>query len=97
MPFMQERTREFEGRFGALVEEARGLIRMLRSVKEHLAQHAKTDPLYRMTLKRLRDDGIRLASWADAYSILFGSDERDGLLRKFGCSWDRDKERVALG
>lgn len=94
---MQEHIPEFESRFGALADEARGLIKMLRSVKTHLAQHAKTDPFYRMTLKRLRDDGIRLASWAEAYSILHGPDARDALLAKCSCAWDAEKERVDLG
>ena len=94
---MEEHVSEFEDKLGKLVEEARGLIKMLRSVKTHLAQHAKTDPFYRMTLKRLRDDGIRLAAYADAYATLFGPDARNELLKKLSCSWDERKERVDLG
>lgn len=87
----------FEDMARALADEARGLIRMLRSVKDHLARHAKDDPLYRMTLRRLREDGIRLAAWFEAYSALRGDAGRDAMLSRLGCSWDDSKKRVDLG
>jgi len=94
---MNEHRPEFEERFSETVDEARGLLKMLQSVKSRLPQHAKSDPLYRMTLKRLRDDGIRLAAFSEAYSILFSPAERDRFLGSLACSWDEKRKRVDLG
>ena len=87
---------QFTAEFGKTVDEARGMIKLINSVKSHLASKAKDDPLYRMTLKRLREDGIRLASYAESVSLLLSTEARDELLRGFGCSWDADRRRVDL-
>lgn len=87
----------FKARFRGLVSEARGLLHLLQSVKGQLAQKAKDDKFYRMTLKRFRESGIRLASYADAYSLIAGTPERDALLAENGCTWDDAKKRVDLG
>jgi hypothetical protein len=89
-------TDRFRSEFGSLVDEARGMIKLINSVKGHLASKHRDDPLYRMTLKRLREDGIRLASYAECVSLLSSDEDRDALLSGFGCSWDPDKKRVDL-
>lgn len=87
----------FEAEFARVVAEARGLLHLLKSVKDGLGERMRDDRLYRMTLKRLRDDGIRLSAYATAYALLAGERERDSLLSGNGCSWDAAKRRVDLG
>ena len=84
-------------RFSSLVHEARGLLSLLKSVKGRLGQKMRDDQLYRMTLRRFRETGIRLATYADAFALVFGDEKRDDLLRENGCTWDGAKSRVDLG
>lgn len=87
---------QFESAVSKLIHETRGLLGILKSVKG-LEEKPAENQLYRITLKRFRDNCLRLASYLEACSILVGDDERDRILGKNGCSWDTEKKRVSLG
>ena len=87
---------DFETAVSKLVHETRGLLGILKSVKG-LEDRPAENQLYRITLKRFRDNCLRLASYSEACALLSGDGERDRILGKNGCSWDTDKKRVLLG
>lgn len=87
----------------SLVDEGRGILSIIRSIKipsrpsEPKFAKLGDDPLYKTAIRRLRTDGIMLASMAEAWSLLFGPEERDETLGRLGCSWDESRKRVDLG
>lgn len=85
----------FEEKVAQTVHDTRGLIGILKSVKG-LEKEGKESQLYRITLKRFRDNCLTLAAYAEACSLILGDEERDRLLRKHGCGWDSGKRRVTL-
>lgn len=88
-----------EARVSELVREGRGILSIIKSIRPDGSKFAKLgdDPLYRKAIQRLRDDGLKLASFAEAVSLLFGQGRRDELLEGLGCSWDDKRKRVDLG
>lgn len=86
----------FESAASKLVHETRGLLSILKSVKG-LEGEGSENQLYRLTLKRFRDNCLRLASYMEACSMLAGVGERDRILQKLGCRWDDAKRRVSIG
>ena len=86
----------FESKVHQTVHDTRGLLEILKSVKG-LDSSGKESQLYRITLKRFRDNCLRLASYAESCSLISGDGERDRILKANGCSWDDDKRRVSLG
>jgi len=94
----KERTAEetaFESKVRQLVHETRGLLNILKSVKG-LDSEGKESQIYRITLKRFRDNCLALASLAEACSLLVSDEERDKVLGKNGCRWDQEKKRVSI-
>lgn len=94
-----EGAKAFSERVSSLVNEGRGILSIIRSIKPDGTRFSKLgdDPLYRKAIQRLREDGIRLASFAEAYALLFGQEGRDAMLAETGCSWDDSRRRVDLG
>jgi len=86
----------FEPKVSQLIHETRGLLGILKSVKG-LENDGAENQLYRITLKRFRDNCLRLASYMEACSMLAGDAERDRILKANGCGWDDGKHRVLLG
>ena len=88
-----------EAHVARLAKEGRGILSIVKSIKEPGTKFEKLgdDPLYRKAIRRLRDDGLRLASIAEALALLFGQGERDRLLATAGCTWDDKRKRVDLG
>jgi hypothetical protein len=91
-----------ERRVSELASEGRGILSIIKSIKVPSGSSSKfaklgDDPLYRTAIRRLRDDGIKLASYAEAWSLLFGREDRDEMLGRNGCSWDDARNRVDLG
>ena len=86
----------FEAKALRLIHETRGLLSLLKSVKG-LEVGGKDGQLYRITLKRFRDNCLKLAAFMEACSLISGVGERDRILRKAGVGWDPAKKRVLLG
>lgn len=95
-PAVNETETAFAVRVRRLVGETRGLLSILKSVKG-LENSGKESQLYRITLKRFRDNCLTLAAFMEACSLLSGDSERDRLLKSVGCGWDDAKKRVLLG
>lgn len=93
----QPDTAAFESAASKLIHETRGLLGILKSVKGlENKDEGQENQLYRITLKRFRDNCLRLASYMEACSLLAGDGVRDGILKKNGCGWDASKKRVSL-
>lgn len=89
---------KFESAVSKLIHETRGLLGILKSVKGlENKDDGQENQLYRITLKRFRDNCLRLASYMEACSLLACDGERERILKKNGCSWDDEKHRVSLG
>lgn len=86
----------FEARATKLIRETQGLLSLLKSVKG-LDVGGKDDQLYRITLKRFRDNCLKLAAFMEACSLIAGVGERDRILRNSRVGWDPAKKRVLLG
>lgn len=86
---------KFEDKARQLIHETRGLLEILKSVKG-LDPTGKESQLYRITLKRFRDNCLRLASFFEAVALMKSESERDRILSLNGCGWDDAKQRVRL-
>ena len=88
-----------EAHVARLAKEGRGILSIVKSIKGPGTKFEKLgdDPLYRKAIRRLRDDGLRLASIAEVLELLYGQETRDSTLAKAGCSWDDKRKRVDLG
>ena len=95
-PTEAEDLSAFEAKALRLIHETQGLLSLLKSVKG-LEVGGKDGQLYRITLKRFRDNCLKLAAFMEACSLIAGVGERDRILRKAGVGWDPAKKRVLLG
>lgn len=92
----EEKLNNFESTISKIIHDTRGLLDLLKSVRD-IETNCKDSQLYRITLKRFRDNCLKLASYTDSYGILLGDEARDTLLKKHNCTWDSEKKRVSVG
>lgn len=88
-------TSPLGSRIHQLVHDTRGLLGILKSVKG-LDKGGQDSQLYRITMKRFRDNCLYLAALSEAASLLLGEEARDAMLKSEGCRWDAGKSRVQL-